>query len=101
MLQIKKLSKRYSIRLLIEEFTRENMANYTYADSRVQLDAAAADDVRIKANSEVSGVCCILPPYLPLSCLAMPDHTTPHYTLPNLTSPNVHAIPYHTMPLIT
>lgn len=61
------MSKRYNIRLLIEEFTKENMTSYTYADSRVQLDAAAADEVRIKAISEVSGVFYTLPQYLTLS----------------------------------
>ena len=53
--------------VVIEEFTKENMTSYTYADSRVQLDAAAADEVRIKAISEVSGVFYTLPQYLTLS----------------------------------
>ena len=51
--QIKRLSKKHSIHVLIEEFTQENMSSYTLADSRSQLDAAAADELRIKANVEV------------------------------------------------
>jgi hypothetical protein len=53
--QIKRLSKRLSIHILIEEFSRgESMNPYIAADTRPQLDAAAADELRIQANIEVN-----------------------------------------------
>jgi hypothetical protein len=59
--QIKRLCKRLSIHILIEEFGRgESMNPYIAADTRPQLDAAAADELRIQANIEVNIVSYIL-----------------------------------------
>ena len=91
--QIKRLSKRLSIHILIEEFSRgESMNPYIAADTRPQLDAAAADELRIQANIEVSIVSNMLycvfaferfPFYLTSSCDTLSHHTihcliTPH-----------------------
>ena len=86
-IKIKRLSKRLSIHILIEEFTRENMNPFIAADCRPQLDAAAADKVRIQANIEVSIMCCcslnIL--YRVFAIERFPFYLTSPYTVPYLT----------------